>query len=67
MSTDENPNDSGQISNDSGIVTEDLWYDGITKSFAEKTITPFNPFGIVSSRSFTAPSTPANTTLWKGG
>ncbi|KAM3715915.1 Ral guanine nucleotide dissociation stimulator-like [Dirofilaria immitis] len=67
MSIDENPNDSGQISNDSGIVTEDLWYDGVTKPFAEKTlINACSPFGIVSSRSFTAPPTPAKTFFWKG-
>lgn len=67
MSIDENQNDSGQISNDSGIVTEDLWFDGVTKPFAEKAlITACSPFGIVSSRSFTAPPTPASTVLWKG-
>ncbi|VBB29420.1 unnamed protein product [Acanthocheilonema viteae] len=67
MSIDENPNDSGQISNDSGIVTDDLWYDGVTKPLAEKTLISCSPFGIVSSRSFTAPPTPASTVLWKGG
>uniref|UniRef100_A0A1I8ETL0 Uncharacterized protein n=1 Tax=Wuchereria bancrofti TaxID=6293 RepID=A0A1I8ETL0_WUCBA len=67
MSTDENPNDSGLISNDSGIITEDLWYDGVTKPFAEKTLgAACNLFGIVSSRSFTAPPTPASTVFWKG-
>ncbi|VIO89061.1 Uncharacterized protein BM_BM3662 [Brugia malayi] len=67
MSTDENPNDSGLISNDSGIVTEDLWYDGVTRPFAEKTLgAACNLFGIVSSRSFTAPPTPASTVFWKG-
>uniref|UniRef100_A0A915Q2I7 Ras-associating domain-containing protein n=1 Tax=Setaria digitata TaxID=48799 RepID=A0A915Q2I7_9BILA len=67
MSTDENPNDSGQISNDSGIAAEDLWFQTVTKPFAEKTlITACSPFGIVSSRSFTAPSTPASAVFWKG-
>ncbi|VDK70981.1 unnamed protein product [Litomosoides sigmodontis] len=66
MTIDETPNDSGQISNDSGIVTEDLWYDGVTKPFAEKAlITACSPFGIASSRSFTAHSMPSNTVLWK--
>ncbi|OZC10900.1 hypothetical protein X798_02044 [Onchocerca flexuosa] len=68
MNVDENPNVSGQISNDSGIVTEDLWCDGATKPFAEKTlITACSPFGVVSSRSFTAPLTPSSTVFWKGG
>ncbi|VDM92552.1 unnamed protein product [Onchocerca ochengi] len=68
MNVDENPNVSGQISNDSGIVTEDLWCDGATKPFAEKTLmTACSPFGIVSSRSFTAPLTPSSTVFWKGG
>uniref|UniRef100_A0A0N5B0D4 Ral guanine nucleotide dissociation stimulator-like 1 n=1 Tax=Syphacia muris TaxID=451379 RepID=A0A0N5B0D4_9BILA len=40
----------GQLSNDSGIVTEDSWIsDG-----------RLSPFGIHASRSFTAPSTPAS-------
>lgn len=66
MNVEENPNDSGQISNDSGIAT-DFSYESVSKSFAEKTLmNAFNPFGIACSRSFTAPSTPASTVSWKG-
>lgn len=54
----------GQLSNDSGIVTDDSWMsDG--KLMAQKT--GHSPFGVRSSRSFTTSSTPASTGSWKGG
>lgn len=69
MNVDENPNDSGQTSNDSGIVTEELiWSEGILKPLAEKTLlTVCSPFTITNTRSFTAPSTPINTATVKEG
>uniref|UniRef100_A0A914ZFC8 Ral guanine nucleotide dissociation stimulator-like 1 n=4 Tax=Parascaris univalens TaxID=6257 RepID=A0A914ZFC8_PARUN len=72
MNADESNNESsigGQLSNDSGIATEDSWTcDGGGRPSAEKCIaTSVYPFGMHCSRSFTAPSTPASTVSWKGG
>ncbi|VDK42437.1 unnamed protein product [Anisakis simplex] len=68
-----NPNDSqfgGQLSNDSGIATEDSWVSEacMARSHLDKpSAFTIGPYGMHSSKSFTSPSTPANSVSWKGG
>ncbi|VDM36538.1 unnamed protein product [Toxocara canis] len=58
----------GQLSNDSGIATEDSWASEVSRPVPDKSpIFTIGPFGMHCSRSFTTPSTPASTVSWKGG